>query len=739
MIEMFFDNEIKKVPYESEELFIKDLFCFLDMCINSIYYLMEAEDAKEAQILYMRELRGTVRNAIKCVEGKKKEIGQEKREYVTKELKKACEHIRCRAEATHDINEFRFLKLTGLLGLSRMEEFILLVSMANSYDEKYGVVFSYLQGDDLTYPGIGMILLLYSLFEEAEEEKKADLYQEQGILFRYFLDKKNEGEGGAQNYCISLNRRAVSFLKGYRGIDDNLREYGEFYDTDTLPPEILIRKELCGELEKTIALHLKNRDGRSALINIYGPPGIGKRLFVRTALRKNNKPVIFINLERVLLLGIDEIPVLFAEIAEESLLLSAVPCFVDTREWNMPGEGTQSEASYAEVYPPQLRLLIYLISSELPFSIWISREKGEYLLEHPFHAHFMEMPYLSAGERIFLWKHYLGEGKTKEDVSVSICANRYVLSAGGIKEAVKTADFIRLSQGRSEISMEDIKEAVRQHSPSQLGRFAVKIKAVYTWEDLIIGSEQKHNMQIICDHLKYRSTVGEEWGFNRKNAYGRGICSLFYGEPGTGKTMAAQVMANELGLELYRVDMSQMISKYIGETEKNISAMFKKAKNINALLFFDEADSFFSKRTKITDSNDRNANAEISHLLQKLEDYDGVSILAANYINNIDEAFKRRIKFIIKFTFPTREVRLKLWKSILPDEVPRDEDIDFEFYAENFELSGSSIKEILINASYLAAAKGVGLLNSHIIESVKLNYLKYGKVLSDRDFGYLVY
>ena len=201
--------------------------------------------------------------------------------------------------------------------------------------------------------------------------------------------------------------------------------------------------------------------------------------------------------------------------------------------------------------------------------------------------------------------------------------------------------------------------------------------------------------------------------------------------------MAVQVMANELGLDLYRIDLSQLSSKYIGETQKNISNLFNKAKNINAMLFFDEADSMFAKRSEVKDSNDRYANADTAFLLQKLEDYEGITILATNYVNNIDDAFKRRIKFMINFVFPTPEVRLKLWKQILPASARLDEDIDFEFYAERFELSGSNIKEILTNAAFLAASENGGICNRHIIEAIKLNFSKYGKILTDSDFGYL--
>ena len=382
--------------------------------------------------------------------------------------------------------------------------------------------------------------------------------------------------------------------------------------------------------------------------------------------------------------------------------------------------------------------LLDLLAEKLQFFVWISLEKSRYLLNFPIHLQCMENPMLTVNERIVLWKKYVSPYSLSKDIDLTICANKYILSIQGMQEVLRTADFIRIEHGRDQIEQKDIQMAVKQQSPNQLGRFATLINAVYTWEDLVVSEEQKRQMMMICNQLKYRNIVGEEWGFFKKTAYGRGICALFYGSPGTGKTMAVQVMANELGLDLYRVDLSQMVSKYIGETEKNISELFQKAKNINALLFFDEADSMFAKRSEVKDSHDKNANAETAHLLQKLEDYEGITILATNYVNNIDDAFKRRIKFMVNFAFPTSDVRLELWSAILPKDVPCEEELDFEFYAEHFELSGSNIKEILTNAAFIAASEGSGLANRHIREAIKLNFSKYGKVLTNEDFGYLV-
>jgi SpoVK/Ycf46/Vps4 family AAA+-type ATPase len=180
-----------------------------------------------------------------------------------------------------------------------------------------------------------------------------------------------------------------------------------------------------------------------------------------------------------------------------------------------------------------------------------------------------------------------------------------------------------------------------------------------------------------------------------------------------------------------------MVSKYIGETQKNISELFDRAKGINALLFFDEADAMFARRTEVSDSHDRNSNSEVAHLLQKLEEYDGISILASNLKDNIDDAFKRRIKYMVYFPFPDGDTRSILWRKMIPEKAPVEDGLDLDFFAQNFEMSGSEIKDAVLHAAYMAAREQALIGNKHIIEAIKLSFAKYGKVLKNEDFGYL--
>lgn len=349
----------------------------------------------------------------------------------------------------------------------------------------------------------------------------------------------------------------------------------------------------------------------------------------------------------------------------------------------------------------------------------------------------LPIPAPSAGQKAILWREFLSRYPHEDSLDSEALGSKYVLNAGGIRQCLYSAWKWAKSGGRQEISEDDLSWAIRQSQDGQLGAYATLVPCVFGWEDLIVEDKVRTQLTYICGRLKYRSLVGNQWGFYEKMPYGRGLSALFYGPPGTGKTMAVQVIAKELGLELYRVDLSRMVSKYIGETEKNISALFEKARHMNVILFFDEADSFFSRRTDVRDANDKNANAEVAHLLQKLEEYEGITILASNLKEHIDDAFRRRISFMINFRLPSMETRRLLWRSMLPKQAPRTADLDLDFFAERFELSGSQIKEILLAAAYIAAEQGTPIGNGQIREALCINYEKYGKILTGDDFGYL--
>lgn len=347
----------------------------------------------------------------------------------------------------------------------------------------------------------------------------------------------------------------------------------------------------------------------------------------------------------------------------------------------------------------------------------------------------MEIP--TPEERIMAWRQLLQKYESKE-LSPEVLGNKYRMHVGEIAAVLKNAFYICCSHGRTQITKEDIILAIRQKNSGELGPFAELQDPCFSWNDMIVEDEVYKNLRYIVDRILYRNVVGQKWGYDDILKYGKGVCALFYGPPGTGKTMAARVLANELGIDLYRIDLSRMVSKYVGETQKNITQLFERAKNMDAILFFDEADAFFSKRTEVSDANDRNSNSEVAHLLQKLEEYEGISILATNLKDNIDDAFKRRFKYMVHFQLPAAEERRALWKKMLPDAAPREQDINLDYFADKFELSGSEIKEVMVHAAYQAARQNKAVGNKELADAMMICMNKYGVTLTWEDFNDLL-
>ena len=235
-------------------------------------------------------------------------------------------------------------------------------------------------------------------------------------------------------------------------------------------------------------------------------------------------------------------------------------------------------------------------------------------------------------------------------------------------------------------------------------------------------------------YLRHRDLVLSQWGYERAVARNQGLKVLFAGESGTGKTMSAQVLAKELGLDIFRVDLATIVSKYIGETEKNLDRIFGAAEGSNAILFFDEADALFGKRSEVGDSHDRYANIEVAYLLQKMEGYPGAVILATNFRQNIDDAFLRRLDFVIDFPFPEPEDRRKIWEKLLPDEAPVSDDVDLDFLSRQFKLSGGAIRNCSLAGAFLAADDGYVIEMKHLIRAVALEYNKLGRLTLESDF-----
>lgn len=271
----------------------------------------------------------------------------------------------------------------------------------------------------------------------------------------------------------------------------------------------------------------------------------------------------------------------------------------------------------------------------------------------------------------------------------------------------------------------------RSKVESNLESYAQLLSSINTFKDIVLPTDQKNQMHEIVSHYKNQLTVFEKWDF-KKHFQSRGIGVLFSGASGTGKTMAASILANALGLELYRIELSKIVSKYIGETEKNLSKIFETAQESGIILFFDEADAIFGKRSEIKDAHDRYANIEVSYLLQKIEEYDGLVILASNFKNNIDEAFVRRMRFIIDFPLPNESEREIIWRNIFSKDTKTDK-INFAFISKNFKLSGANIRNAALYAAFNAVENQQPLNMEHIMNGIKRELHKVGKPLKNKE------
>ena len=274
----------------------------------------------------------------------------------------------------------------------------------------------------------------------------------------------------------------------------------------------------------------------------------------------------------------------------------------------------------------------------------------------------------------------------------------------------------------------ELDDAVRQHLENRLGTTANRVTRLASWADIVLPEDIMDSLLELTARVRHRKKVYEQWGFDKAMTTSRGITALFSGSPGTGKTMVAGVIARDLGLELYRVDVTRITSKWIGETEKNLGSLFDAAEDGQVMLLFDEADSLFAKRTEVKSSVDRYANMEVNYLLQRLDSFEGIAILTTNFGNSIDPAFKRRLTYRMTFPFPDEEMREQLWRSLLPPQVPVEGRLDFAALAQRFRLSGGYIRNATLRAAFLAAEEGSSLTHEHLERAIRMEFREIGKL-----------
>lgn len=631
-----------------------------------------------------------------------------------------------RAESLSNGTDIFIARCSQLFGLSRLHEQCLLVCLAAEIDRKFEKLYAYLQ-DDVTRKKPSVDLVLGLLFETAEEKLAArSAFEPQSPLLRHRLVQVIDDSTGHASPLISrylkLDDRIAGFLLGSDQIDGRLHGAAHLSSPRSeIQPPIAI-EETRVRLAEFLAGHLDaaQHPDQSIVVSLCAPYGSGKRSLAKLVCRDLDIPLIVGDVRRMLAA---EAP--FAEmiwlLAREAAIQRAA---MSLENFDVlladDGKHTAELNSLAEsvrAFPA----LVFLISNQS----WNAQGIfGDAPLIR------IEIPPADFRIRKQLWEMSLnGTGSVASDADIESLASKFKFTPGQIRDAMRTAE--NLARWRSpddaRVSIEDLVNACRAQTEPKLGALARKIQPKFGWDDIVLPPDQLDQLKEVCNQTRHHYTVYNEWGFDRKLSLGKGLTALFTGPPGTGKTMAAEVVANGLSLDLYKIDLSQVVSKYIGETEKQLRQIFDAAQSSNSILFFDEADALFGKRSEVKDAHDRYANIEVGYLLQKMEEYEGIAILATNLRQNIDEAFIRRMRFIVEFPFPDEQYRRLIWRATFPREAPLADDVDFDSLARGIRLAGGNIKNITLAAAFFAAAEDGIIRMSHIIRAARREFQKIGR------------
>ena len=359
---------------------------------------------------------------------------------------------------------------------------------------------------------------------------------------------------------------------------------------------------------------------------------------------------------------------------------------------------------------------------------------------HTKHNHLIsfDVNQLSHQEQADIWANHLGTTAHQLNGQISKLVSQFNLSNATIQAACQQFKIEDDKQTTPDLSskgnipaLNQLWDFCRRQARPRLDGLAERIEPSASWDDLVLPEKLRQTLKDLATHFRQRAKVYQEWGFSSKGSRGLGIGALFYGASGTGKTMAAEVLANEFQLDLYRIDLSAVVSKYIGETEKNLRRIFEAAETGGVILLFDEADALFGKRSEVKDSHDRHANVEVSYLLQRMEAYQGLAILTTNFQSALDSAFERRLRFVVEFPFPDAERRSQIWQRIFPTQAPT-QGLDYHKLGQ-LKVAGGNIRNIALNAAFLAAAADEPVQMGHILEATKREYLKLKRMLTKEE------
>jgi AAA+ superfamily predicted ATPase len=611
--------------------------------------------------------------------------------------------------------------------LSPLEVDALLIALAPELDPRYERFFAYLQ-DDVTRkrPSVGLVLNLLTDSFRQKLRLRHFFTAESRLIQSRLLVRFSDSSGLEVPLLAQYLRPApnlVEHLLGHSTLDSKLAGCARLLPTHD--PDAG-RRLASGFVNQLVEAN-KAAAGQWPFFTFIGGYGVGKREAAQCLARATGRPLLTVDLPTLLNgeVGLNEGMSL---ILRDGRLVAATLYLIG---WaSLLQDGHLSPTLFQQLLDYPYTVIVTSASAWQPAEV--SRQRPVFTI-------YFDIPDYERRRQI--WQDNLSLSEDAASLDLSQIANHFRFTPGQIEDALATARD--LAQWRQEpLTTADLFAASRAHSNQKLITLAAKIQPRYGWQDIILPGDTLSQLKEMVNMVRQRPLVYSQWGFERKLALGKGLNALFAGESGTGKTMAADIMAGALGLDLYKIDLSTLVSKYIGETEKNLDRIFTEATTSNAILFFDEADAIFGKRSEVKDSHDRYANIEISYLLQRMEAYDGVVILATNLRANLDDAFTRRLHFAIEFPFPEASDRERIWRVNFPAETPIAPDVDFRLLAERFRLAGGNIRNIILAAAFLAAEakhlnetpQAVGM--AHLLHATRREYQKMGRLIDERLFIY---
>lgn len=631
--------------------------------------------------------------------------------------------------------------------LSNLDLDIAAIALAPELDRRYERLYAYLQ-DDVTRkrPTVDLVLNLLCP-DPATKLARRDRFSSDAPLIRHNLLQlvwdSSQPKPTLLTRSLQLDEQVIRFLLGETGLDSRLTSFCKLEQ----PAEA--RNPISDNTP--IALCLESQQaGKPLQLYFQGSDRAGKYELAVAIAAELELPLLQADLARIVAAKAD-LEATLKLIVREAQFQNAL-LYLDSADILQERE---KEIFYES--------LLEALASNQGITILAGREPW-----HPRGARILATVTVAFSlpdfaDRRRQWQDCLEiAGISISDSNLNALSDRFRLNADAIADVVaaaKESDRFQIAAGEwqnlpystddsadnstdnstDRVSLLQMKRAsilfatARARAGRELAAQARKIKPKYSWQDIVLPPDQQAQLQEICYRAVYRHIVLEQWGFEEKLSLGKGLNVLFYGSPGTGKTMAAEVIASELQLDLYKIDLSQIVSKYIGETEKNLNRIFDAAANSNAILFFDEADALFGKRTEVKDAHDRYANIEVGYLLQKMEEYEGLAILTTNIRSNIDDAFVRRLQFMVEFPLPSQKQRRLIWEKVWPEATPRHTDLDLDFFARRFEISGASIRNISLGAAFLAARDGSSITMKHAMSALRREYKKMGKILMEQE------